>query len=135
MGRGSAVIASPWLDPHHQSPIHTRGKRSFPCLPETKREAYEGDPPKGTKSSNKGHSEWGAKPPLTPELIASPPCPLSPVSVRHLRRAPGGGSPHRKSPEPGLPSLLQSATWPWATHQLIPDSQARGGQGQRWRIN
>ena len=56
MGRGSAVTASPWLDPHHQSPIHTRGKRSFPRLPETKREAYGGDLPKGTKSSNKGRN-------------------------------------------------------------------------------
>lgn len=86
MGRGSAVTASPWLDPHHQSPVHTSGKRSFPRFPETKTEAYGGDPPEGTKSSNKGRKGE----PSTPDPRAHRFIPMP--SESHERAPPGKGT-------------------------------------------
>lgn len=53
----SIALAGPTPPESHPNPWET--ERSFPCFPDTKTEAYRGDPPKGTKSSNKG---WNREP-------------------------------------------------------------------------
>lgn len=134
-GSGSAVTASLWLDPHHQSPVQTRGKRNghSHAFQTPKRGLTEVTCPRAPRAQTR--EGMGSQAPPDPRAHASPPWPLRPLSVSHRGRVPGGGLNHRKSPKAGFPSLLQGAMWLWATHQLSPDSQARGRQGQRWRIN
>lgn len=132
-GSGSAVTASSWLDPHHQSPIQTHGKRNSHshAFQTPKRRLTEVTRPRAPRAQTRDRMGSQAPPdPRAPSFISMA---SASMSVSHRGRALGGRLRHRKSPEPGLPSLLQRATWLSATHQLSPDSQqgvdkGRGGE-------